>query len=726
MSANDKVLCDNKDKRRKVVSPKNIVIYNAPSVNSLKDLIELSKSVKIYNNINTLMLWKITPFLEELDNMIGMKELKDTILYQILYYLQNMHNRNNEEYLHTIIMGPPGHGKCLKKDTPIIMYDGSVKMVQDITQGEKLMGDDSTARTVLSICRGQEKMYKIEQEYGDDYTVNESHILSLKLTADPRITDLTYKESYCVSWFSKERVNYKYYNYANKNKQEVHNVVQQFCRFLPKTGTVIDIELLEYLKRPRSWKMSYKGYKTGVDFSPVEVELDPYVLGIWLSTGMINTPCIIQENHVIIEYLKDHFDDLIVITEKDNDKNVHIFINPEQDVNTNRFIQPLKKYGIFSNKFIPEVYKINSIHVRLLVLAGIIDGEGVLINSSQYSSVIEVINQDKKYIEDIDYIARSLGIVSNITEFTRKFEKEPNSKYYKASLSGNIDMIPLLVESKKPHVNNNPRSLTYGIKVVEEEVGTYYGFEIDGNHRFLLGDFTVTHNTEAAKIIGKLYQTMGILSPTGQFKIAYRDDLVAEYVGQTAIKTRKLLESCIGGILFIDEVYSLGSGNKEKDTFSKEAIDTLTGFLSEHKNNFCCIAAGYEEDIRRCFFDSNKGLERRFPWVHRINNYTDEELADITLKMIEHMKWEISLEKNDIVEVIKNNKEFFKYAGGDLETFLSKAKMTHAKRVFSLNQTEKFKFTKEDLENAILMIKTSKKKSEVEDDGYINKYMMYN
>jgi len=719
MSANDKVLCENKDKRRKVVSPKNIVINNAPAVNSLKDIIELSKTVKIYNNINTLMLWKITPFLEKLNNMIGMKHLKDTILYQILYYLQNMHNRNNEEYLHTIIMGPPGHGKCLKKDTPIIMYDGSVKMVQDITQGEKLMGDDSTPRNVLSICRGQEKMYKIEQSYGNNYTVNQSHILSLKLITDSRITDLIYKESYCVSWFSKERVNYKYYNYANKNKQEVHNVVQQFCRFLPKIGTVIDIELLEYLKRPRSWKMAYKGYKTMVDFSRVEVDLDPYVLGIWLSSGMVNTPCIVQENNAIIEYLKDHFEDLVVITEKDNDKNVHIFINPEQNVNTNRFVQPLKKYGIFSKKFIPDVYKVNSINTRLLLLAGIIDGEGVLINSD----VIEVINQDKKYIEDIDYIARSVGIVSIISEFTRKFEKEV---YYKVSLTGNIDIIPLLVESKKPCIINDPRSLTYEINVVEEEVGTYYGFEIDGNRRFLLGDFTVTHNTEAAKIIGKLYQTMGILSPEGTFKIAYRDDLVAEYVGQTAIKTRKLLESCLGGILFIDEVYSLGSGNKEKDTFSKEALDTLTGFLSEHKNDFCCIAAGYEEDIRRCFFESNKGLERRFPWVHRIDSYTEDELADITLKMIEDMKWEISLEKTDIVEVIKKNKEFFKYAGGDLETFLSKAKMTHAKRVFSLNQTEKFKFTKEDLEQAILMIKTSKKKSEVEDDGYINKYMMYN
>ena len=95
---------------------------------------------------------------------------------------------------------------------------------------------------------------------------------------------------------------------------------------------------------------------------------------------------------------------------------------------------------------------------------------------------------------------------------------------------------------------------------------------------------------------------MGILSNKGNFTIAKREDFIAQYLGQTAIKTRALLESCIGGILFIDEVYSLGPGQKDKDSFSKEAIDTLNVFLSEHKDNFCCIIAGYEKRYREMFF----------------------------------------------------------------------------------------------------------------------------
>jgi len=110
-----------------------------------------------------------------------------------------------------------------------------------------------------------------------------------------------------------------------------------------------------------------------------------------------------------------------------------------------------------------------------------------------------------------------------------------------------------------------------------------------------------TGKTSVAEIIGNIYKNMGILSTKGSFTIAKREDFIAPYLGQTAIKTRVLLESCSGGVLFIDEAYALGPGQKDKDSFSKEAIDTLNVFLSEHKNDFCCIIAGYEEDIQMLF-----------------------------------------------------------------------------------------------------------------------------
>lgn len=226
-------------------------------------------------------------------------------------------------------------------------------------------------------------------------------------------------------------------------------------------------------------------------------------------------------------------------------------------------------------------------------------------------------------------------------------------------------------------------------------------------HTIIMG-MPGTGKTSVAKIIGRIYQGLGVLSKTGGFKIAYRDDFVAEYLGQTAVKTRKLLKSCIGGVLFIDEVYSLAPRNKDRDSFSKEALDTLTAFLSEHKNDFCCIAAGYEDDIKECFFNMNSGLQRRFPWVHKIDKYSPEELAAIFVKMVGDMKWSFGFEVCKLSDIFNEHKDMFMYAGGDMETLLSKAKMFHAKRVFSLGKEHKFALTLEDIRGGIEMMNEHK------------------
>jgi SpoVK/Ycf46/Vps4 family AAA+-type ATPase len=226
-------------------------------------------------------------------------------------------------------------------------------------------------------------------------------------------------------------------------------------------------------------------------------------------------------------------------------------------------------------------------------------------------------------------------------------------------------------------------------------------------HTILMGP-PGTGKTTVAHIIAKIYQSMDILSCTGPFKIAHRDDFVAGYLGQTAIKTQKLLNSCLGGVLFIDEVYALGPGQEDKDSFSKEAIDTLCSFLSEHTNDFCCIAAGYEKDIQKCFFDVNDGLESRFQWKHKIDDYTPCELADIFLLKVKQINWDICIEKPIIIEIISKNKEIFVNAGRDIVNFISKSKMSHARRVILLDKEHKFILTCEDLEKGIEMVKKTK------------------
>lgn len=214
--------------------------------------------------------------------------------------------------------------------------------------------------------------------------------------------------------------------------------------------------------------------------------------------------------------------------------------------------------------------------------------------------------------------------------------------------------------------------------------------------------------TTVAKIISKIYQTLGILSHNSIFKIAHRDDFIAGYLGQTALKTQKLLKSCLGGVLFIDEVYSLAPKDNDKDSFSKEALDTLTAFLSEHKNDFCCIAAGYEDDIENCFFQMNKGLKRRFPWVHKIDKYTSTDMASIFLKMIQDINWQINVEIKDIAHLIQNNIIYFENTAGDIETFLTKCKIAHSKRVLLLDIEHKFILTQKDIQNGMELVKKHK------------------
>ena len=119
----------------------------------------------------------------------------------------------------------------------------------------------------------------------------------------------------------------------------------------------------------------------------------------------------------------------------------------------------------------------------------------------------------------------------------------------------------------------------------------------------------------------------------------------------------------------------------------------------------------------------NKGLERRFQWIHKIDNYTPEELSDIAIKMIGEMKWQIGMDKKDIVEIIKNEKDLFKHAGGDVEAFLSKMKMVHAKRVFSLDPEHMFVFTKKDMVNAIELIKKNLLHKDEEKGHPLSMYM---
>lgn len=138
-----------------------------------------------------------------------------------------------------------------------------------------------------------------------------------------------------------------------------------------------------------------------------------------------------------------------------------------------------------------------------------------------------------------------------------------------------------------------------------------------------------TGKTTIARIVAKLFQKMGVLAK-GHLIEVERADLVGEYIGHTAQKTRDLVKKALGGVLFVDEAYSLARGG-EKD-FGKEAIDTLVKAMEDHKNQFVLILAGYPLEIEN-FLMTNPGLPSRFPIQIEFPDYTVDQLIQIAEMM---------------------------------------------------------------------------------------------
>lgn len=151
-----------------------------------------------------------------------------------------------------------------------------------------------------------------------------------------------------------------------------------------------------------------------------------------------------------------------------------------------------------------------------------------------------------------------------------------------------------------------------------------------------------TGKTTVGRIIGKLFKEIGLLG-RGHVIEATRADLVASYIGQTAIKTREKIKSAIDGVLLIDEAYTLGNG----DDFGQEAISELIKCMEDYQDRLVVIAAGYPESMKQ-FLDINPGLASRFGELIEFNNFTDEELWEIFQKFLqkENYLWEESIFEN--------------------------------------------------------------------------------
>jgi hypothetical protein len=348
----------------------------------------------------------------------------------------------------TVVIGKPG---CFEAGTKVLMFDGYIKKIEDITVEDQVMGDDSTPRNVLELCRGTEQMYEIVPENGDSVTVNYNHILSLKNPDTGIITSLTVKEL------------------LNKHVPDEND--------------------------------QYNGwFKTHVTFPKQYQKIDPYILGFWLSSSADGD---IKQNwyDTMENFLSDQNSTMIHLH---NDRFNFSIRYIDLDEETQHLLQ---------NKRIPYIYKINSIDNRLKLLSGIIDATGYYIEDT-----FRVTFLSDKLVDDVIFVARSLGFVAHKIGITKRYLAATRT-VYTCVISGDIHNIPQhLVKITIPELNNiqiDDSSLIFKFKIKPKKIDQYYGFVLDGNHRFLLKDFSVVHNTGKTTLISSLLYAKKHIFPVG-------------------------------------------------------------------------------------------------------------------------------------------------------------------------------------------------------------------
>jgi len=415
------------------------------------------------------------------DAVWGHKKAKRTIIQLMGQEIRNPGSKGGV----LGIWGPPGNGKCFAYDTPILMYDGTIKKVQDIIIGDKIMGDNSRPRNILSLGSGKDDMFEIVSNIGDSYVVNSEHILCLKTDELNKV----YKKDnkFVCQYFNKKLLKlcstiFDSYNEAQNN----------LVKLLEEYNNILEITVNDYNKLDRFIKNKLKGYKVPVDF----------------------------------EY-----------------KNIDTKIKPYA-------------YGKTENiESIPNYYKINSRNIRLDLLAGLIDSRADFnIKSQIYTFNIN----NSKLISDIIFLSRSLGFTCYI---------QNNNGNKNILLYGNgLEDIPVRCENKQYFMSCSQNNLLYDIEVNHIGYDNYYGFMIDGNERFILGNFTVTHNTTLIKegIAKAMNRPFVFISLGGASDGSFLEGHSYTYEGSIYGRiVRGLIETqCMNPIIYFDELDKISKSRK--------------------------------------------------------------------------------------------------------------------------------------------------------------------
>ena len=282
--------------------------------------------------------------------------------------------------------------------------------------------------------------------------------------------------------------------------------------------------------------------------------------------------------------------------------------------------------------------------------------------------------------------------IHNMSDLLKLIENNP----YDSSKEYSIDLKALhKIKTEIEQINSMIGLETVKTSILRQLMYFMQGFtedphDSDYKHTIFTGP-PGTGKTEIAKLVGQMYSKIGILK-NNVFKKVTRTDLVAGYLGQTAIKTQKVLDECAGGVLFLDEAYSL----QTDDMFAKECVDTLCEALSDRKQDLMVIIAGYNKELDNTFFRINPGIKSRFLWRFNIEAYEIQEMFAIFQYISDNKKWKLC--PSITIDWFESKNKHFQDNGRSMEQLFSYSKISHAQRIYGKEPTLRKILTKEDLE----------------------------
>ena len=452
--------------------------------------------------------------------------------------------------LHNTSWGFLCPAECFDPETEILMWDGNSKKAKNIVIGDVLVDDLGNSTTVRTTCSGFKNMYDIipDKQNFMKHRVTDNHILTLKIRSHKAIRQSNRKDrnyTHIVEFMNREEIKFqeKYFN----SLQEATEFVNSF-----NDDDTIDITIEKYLKLNKRTKNKLVLFKTeGIQWTKKDVEMDPYLLGMWLGYGLSDGSGFAlnyKKDHQTLAYWEKWAEENEAIITKD-DRYKFSIVSKKDTVEEAPLKKYLRKYDLVNNKHIPNEYLTNDRETRLKVLAGLIDTDGsVRANGHE----IRICQGPKNYkvIENAYTLAMSLGFSCGIKEgksqWTDKKTKDKRFTTYKELIitGHRIYEIPTLLPYKKLVAIEDETQLVRSksfmcskFSLVEVGIGPYVGWQLhDKRGRFCLTDGLAVHNTPEGASVG-IVKNMSYMS---HITIHSNSNSLYEYVEPYIINLDKL------------------------------------------------------------------------------------------------------------------------------------------------------------------------------------------